>query len=151
MGALMRHMYILILSMFIIQTALPAKVSDTVNVSQKGGSTFQKKPIKLDNSTNLADDDSVKPKNPSRIRIELDSQTPAINELGWDTEGGDRVKHNIISSPLFLLARVNNGEFGIKPVHTVVKTVGRDEVFYEVKFSDDHLVSWDIRVCSDGS
>ena len=42
------------------------------------------------------------------VRLEADPDTPQLLSLGWDTEGGDRARHNLLRSPAALRVRIGD-------------------------------------------
>jgi len=80
------------------------------------------------------------------VRIKADMGRGACVFLGWDTEGGDRMKHNLLREPLELRAV---GDKGTLRLQGSVKRRGEHEAVFELA-ADNLNITWSMRLHDGG-
>ena len=81
-------------------------------------------------------------KPPLSLRLGASEAAPAIQELSWDTEGGDRAKMNLLRAPVHL--RIPSGGKGTR-LQNATAAFGKSGVVY----SGENL-TWEVRALADG-
>jgi len=79
------------------------------------------------------------------VRMEAVSDQALVTHLGWDTEGGDRAKHNLLRAPLAL--RVKQGDTWRSVAEFPVRgqPVGRKGMAYEFPLTSATSLLWDLQ------
>jgi len=80
------------------------------------------------------------------LRVEATEETASIMHLGWDTEGGDRARHNLIRSPLGLRIRIGERWQSLSQLPTKPEVIGGSEVRYRVAVAPGAELTWNVRV-----
>lgn len=80
------------------------------------------------------------------VRVETAAETAVVTHLGWDTEGGDRARHNLIRQPVELRVRVGEAweSLGKRPARA--EATGRGAVRYRVAVAPGAELIWEVRV-----
>jgi len=80
------------------------------------------------------------------VRIEVKPHEGVWTFLGWDTEGGDRMKHNLLRAPLEVRAVRNGQSLSLKGT---AERRGEREVVFQLA-ADDQKVTWLVRLRAGG-
>jgi len=79
------------------------------------------------------------------LRLKALDNAPVVVELGWDTEGGDRAKHNVLRSPLQLSVKLGDTTRRAEEFKTRRETLEGNSLRYQINVKPDTTLFWELR------
>jgi len=138
------YVFIIAVFCFIVSICPADNMPDkTINMSEPNS-------INIGNWFCKKDKDSPLIGAPPVIRIECGVHKAVIKSLGWDTEGGNRAKHNIIKSPVILKLLVDGNWLSSENMDATVSINGNNSVCYELKVCDGYKLIWELNTSNNG-
>lgn len=85
-----------------------------------------------------------------RLRLEADPRRPLVPLLSWDTEGGDRVRSNLLRRGTGMMLRVRSGaEWRDGAELPAVVRVSGNSTAYELNVASDCALRWELEASQD--
>lgn len=104
----------------------------------------------LGNWYRQADRDSHRVGAPPVVRLVAHREKALLEELGWDTEGGRRARHNLLRAPARLQVLSAGRWRNCLELAAAPRRPAKDEVAYGVRVGERSQVRWRLRAEPDG-
>jgi len=109
------------------------------------GLAFTTQPMPERRLIALGDTDARAKGGRPKLRMEAVSDAALVTHLGWDTEGGDRAKHNLLRAPLELRVKLGGAWRSVGELPVRGRSAGRKGITYQLALVPATPLLWELQ------